>query len=103
MRKNKTEYIVVNAFSEISEAERKEKLIMQSKLFALWILKNYTNQIIIIVLHFTVALRTLVERSALKMLTEIADIYVRLSKGFGDLIVPDDVYDNLLNCAKDLK
>ena len=28
---------------------------------------------------------------------------VRLSKGFGDLIVPDDVYDNLLNCAKDLK
>ena len=26
MKKNKTEYIVVNAFSEISEAERKEKI-----------------------------------------------------------------------------
>lgn len=26
MNKNKTEYIVVNAFSEISEAERKEKI-----------------------------------------------------------------------------
>ena len=26
MKKNKTEYIVVNSFSEISEAERKEKI-----------------------------------------------------------------------------
>ena len=26
MKKNKTEYIVVNAFSEISDAERKEKI-----------------------------------------------------------------------------
>ena len=26
MKKNKTEYIVVNAFSEISEEERKEKI-----------------------------------------------------------------------------
>lgn len=26
MKKNRTEYIVVNAFSEISEAERKEKI-----------------------------------------------------------------------------
>ena len=26
MKKNKTEYIVVNAFSEISEAQRKEKI-----------------------------------------------------------------------------
>ncbi len=26
MKKNKTEYIVVNAFSEISEAKRKEKI-----------------------------------------------------------------------------
>ena len=26
VKKNKTEYIVVNAFSEISEAERKEKI-----------------------------------------------------------------------------
>ena len=26
MKKNKTEYIVVNAFSEISESERKEKI-----------------------------------------------------------------------------
>ena len=26
MKKNKTEYIVVNAFSEISEVERKEKI-----------------------------------------------------------------------------
>ena len=26
MKRNKTEYIVVNAFSEISEAERKEKI-----------------------------------------------------------------------------
>ena len=26
MKKNKTEYIVVNAFSKISEAERKEKI-----------------------------------------------------------------------------
>ena len=26
MKKNKTEYIVVNAFSEISEAEHKEKI-----------------------------------------------------------------------------
>jgi len=26
MKKNKTEYIVVNAFSEISKAERKEKI-----------------------------------------------------------------------------
>ena len=26
MKKNKTEYIVVNAFSEISEAERKENI-----------------------------------------------------------------------------
>lgn len=26
MKQNKTEYIVVNAFSEISEAERKEKI-----------------------------------------------------------------------------
>ena len=43
MKKNKTEYIVVNAFSDISEAERKEKSITQSEVFALWILKNCMN------------------------------------------------------------
>ena len=58
MKKNKTEYIVVNAFSEISEAERKEKINESIRTLCVMDIEKLYELDLIIVLHFTAALRT---------------------------------------------